>query len=103
MKIQRKLIVVGLILSIVALFSVSNVGAAWIGNTTVVNVSSETSGSYAVRATDGTNTFTFTIDTSEENANAMLAIILTAVSTGDLLNIQYAAGGAMERVWLVTD
>jgi hypothetical protein len=101
MKSQRKLMVIGLVLALLAVFSVSNVSAAWIGNTTVVNVSSETTGNFAVRATDGTDTFTFTIDSSTENAKAMLAIVLTAASTGDTLNIQYAPGGVMQRIWLV--
>ena len=101
MKYKRKLLVVGLVFAVLAIVPASNAFAAWIGNCSVVNVSSETSGSFAVRATDGTNTFTFTIDSAAANAKAMLAIVLTAISTGDTLNISYAAGGVMERIWIV--
>lgn len=101
MKIQKKLLITGLIILIAVVFSVGNVSAAWIGNCTIVNISSETTGNYAIRATNGTSTFTFTINSSTANANAMLAIALTAASVGDTVNVQYAAGGAMERIWLV--
>ena len=75
--------------------------AAWIGDCVINNISSETSGNYAVNASSGASTFTFTIDSTTPNANAMLAILLTASTTGDYVNISYAPGGAMTRVWLV--
>jgi hypothetical protein len=101
MKIQRKLLIIGLVLASVALFSVSNVSAIWIGNGTINTVSSETTGNYAVNASFGADTFTFTIDSSAANANAMLAIALTAASTGDEVHVDYASGGNMNRIWLV--
>ena len=83
MKKQSKLLVIGLVVAFVAVFSVGTAGAAWIGNCTIVNVSTEASGDYAVRATDGVNSYTFTIQTSAANAKAMLAIVLTAASNLD--------------------
>ena len=101
MKKQSKLLVIGLVVAFVAVFSVSTVSAGWIGNCTIENISVEESGDYTVRAGNVTNTYTFTIQTSAANAKAMLAIALTAASNGDTVNIQYVAGGVMERIWLV--
>ena len=101
MKNQKKLLIIVLILAFAAVFSVSNVSAAWIGNCTINNISSQTTGNYSVNVTSGASTFTFTIDSSVANGNAMLAIVLTAASTGDTVNVSYAPGGVMSRVWLV--
>ena len=101
MKNRRKLLIIGLVFAFVALFSVSNVSAIWIGNGTINNVSSQLTGNYAVNASFGAVTFTFTIDSAAENANAMLAIALTAASTGDQVHVDYATGGVMNRIWLV--
>ena len=101
MKKQKKLLVIGIILAFVAVLSVSTASAVWIGNGTINNVSSKTTGSYSVNATFGTSNFTFTIDSSAENANAMLAIALTAASTGVNVHVDYATGGVLNRIWLV--
>jgi hypothetical protein len=96
---MKKLLVIGILLSMV--FFAGSASAAWLGNCTINNISSEGTGNYSVNATSGASTFTFTIDTTAPNANAMLALLLTASSTGDTINVSYAAGGALQRVWLV--
>jgi hypothetical protein len=101
MKTPKKVLLIGLIFAIAGVLFVSSANAAWIGNCTINNVSAETTGSYAINITSGSSTFTFTIDSTADNANAMLAIVLTAASTGDAVNVKYVAGGAMERIWLV--
>ena len=101
MKNQKKILVIGIVLAVISVLSISNASAIWIGNGTINNVSSQTSGNYAVNATFGESNFTFTIDSSAENANAMLAIALTAASTGDNVHVDYASGGVMNRIWLV--
>jgi hypothetical protein len=101
MKKEKKLFVITLVIAFVTIFAVVSANAAWIGTCTIVNVSVEQNGDYAVRAGDGTTTYTFTIPASAANANAMLALALTAASAGDTVNVQYATGGVMERIWLV--
>ena len=101
MKNRKKLLIVGIVLFLVTVFSISNASAIWVGNGTINNVSSQTTGNYTVNATFGSNTFTFTINSSAANANAMLAIALTAASTGDNVHVDYSAGGVMNRIWLV--
>jgi hypothetical protein len=101
MKNQNKLMIIVVVCAFVMLFSISNASAIWIGNGTINTVSSLTTGNYTVNATFGSDTFTFTIDSTAENANAMLAIALTAASTGDNVHVDYGAGGVMNRIWLV--
>jgi hypothetical protein len=101
MKNRKKLFIIASVASLVMLFSISNASAIWIGNGTIDNVSSQTTGNFSVRATFGADTFTFTIDSTAANAKAMLAIALTAASTGDNVHVDYGAGGVMNRIWLV--
>ena len=101
MKNQKKGLVIGLVLMLVMVFSVSSASATWIGNGTINNVSSQNTGNFAVNATFGTSTFTFTIDSSAANAKAMLAIALTAASSDANVHVDYAPGGTMNRIWLV--
>jgi hypothetical protein len=100
MKNRKKIMIIGLVFGLVTLISISPASAIVISNGTINNVSSQTTGNYAVRATFGSDTFTFTIDSSADNAKAMLSIALTAAATGDLIQVDYSAGGVMNRIWL---
>jgi hypothetical protein len=101
MKNRKKIMLIGLVFGLVALISISPASAVWIGDGTVNTVSALTTGNYSVNATFGSDTFTFTIDSSAANANAMLSIALTAAATGDSVHVDYSAGGVMNRIWLV--
>ena len=101
MESRKKFFIVATVFAIVTMFSISPASAIWVGNGTINNVSSMITGNYSVNATFGASTFTFTIDSAAENAKAMLAIALTAASTGDLVHVDYSAGGVMNRIWLV--
>jgi hypothetical protein len=101
MKKQSKLLVIGLVVAFVAVFSVSTASAGWMGDATIENISSSASGDYTVRATDGVNSYAFTIVSTDANAKSMLAIALTAHSSAALVNIQYnSASGIMDRIWV---
>ena len=100
MNMQKKLLVIFLVFVIgVSLSGIAQAG--WLGDATVENVSVTTTGNYTVRATSGATSLAFTIVSTEPNAKAMLATALTAASTGQLVNIEYGAGGIISRIMIL--
>lgn len=90
MKKHRKLLVICLVFAFVAAFSVSSVHAAWMNPAVIDSVHSSANGDYTVRATyGGTWTKTFTILSTDVNANTLLAIALTALSAGMNVAIEF--------------
>ena len=99
MKKHRKLLIIGLVFAFVAVFSVTTVSAAWMTNATINSVQVSANGDYFVKATLGTWTKVFTIQSTDANAKALLASALTAYSNGNTITIQFT-GVIIDNLYL---
>jgi len=98
-KQKRVLAILMAIALFVGALAVSNASAAWMSEATIVWVHSSSTGDYTVRAKVDTWYKTFTIQTANANAQALLAIALTAASTTDTVTVDYT-GANINNLYL---
>lgn len=89
MKKRSKLLVIGLVIALTAMFSVSVASAATMWGATVSVVKTTASGDAYVRGEKSWGGITFTILSSSSNYNQLLAAALTAYSSGGTVDIEY--------------
>ena len=99
MKKQKKFIVFTLIATLFVMFAVVPAHAIWMSGATIDNISVTPTGNYTFTATVDTWTKTFTVLTGDVNANAILALLLTASSTGAAVTIDYT-GSVINTVYM---
>lgn len=91
MKKRNRLLVIGLVVAFVALFSVSTAIAATMYNATITWVQTTSDGNTTFRGetTYGQN---FTILKTSDNANQLIATVLTAFSNGSTVDVIHTSG-----------
>lgn len=92
MKKRSKLLVVGILVVFLAVFSVSTASAVIMSGATLNLVKATADGNYTLKATKGTWIQWVNIISTDANANSLLAVALTALSTGNTVNIDYTGG-----------
>ena len=97
MKRLTKVLTLVLVASVLVTFAAGSASAEWLSDATVNYIGVAASGDYELEAT-GSFTQYLTIDSSGANAKAMLAIIITAKSTGEAVTIEYT-GTTLQKVF----
>jgi hypothetical protein len=89
MKNHKKFLVFALIAALFVMFAVVPAHATWMSAATINHIGVTPTGNHTFNVTVDTWTKTFTILTADANANAILAVLLTASSTGDTVTIDF--------------
>ena len=100
-KPKRVLVGVMLFAFLLGFFAVNNAFAAWMTEATILNVSVSEDGDYTIRAQSGTWAKTFLVDTTLSNAKAILAVALTAASSGKTVTIEHT-GDYIIKIFLLS-
>ena len=96
---KKKFLVFALIAALFMLVSVNSASAIWMTDATINWVGVTPAGNYTFNASVGSWTKTYTVLTSDANATAILAVLLTAVSSGATVTIDYT-GSVINTVYL---
>ena len=99
MRIQKRLFVLALVASLFMLYSVNPANATYMTNGTINWIGVTPNGDHYFNVSLDSWTKTFTVPTSAANANAILAVLLTAHSTGDTVTIDFS-GSTINAVYL---
>ena len=99
MKRNNKLLVIGLVVVFVAVFSVSTASAGWMSNATINSVQVSSSGDHVIKATSGSLVKYLSISSSDVNKKEMLAAALTAYSNQNIVTFMYT-GSYIDRIYI---
>ena len=100
MRQHKILLTFALIASLMVVFYVGSANAAWMSNATIDWIGVADSGNYQVTATSGSWTKVFAVNTSQPNAKATLAVLITAKANGTQITIEFT-GGNLDAVYLM--
>jgi flagellar basal body-associated protein FliL len=98
MKKQKKFLVFALIAALFVMFAAVPAQATWMSNATINHIGVTPTGDHSFNVSVGAWTKTFTLLTADANANAVLAVLLTAASTGDTVTVDFT-GSTINTVY----